>query len=398
MRLVRIAALAICAMATLPAYGQIATLQDFRGIELALPDGARFSLTVDAGGHRFVLRLEENRDLLEALHPGQRRRIPEDDRFLAGDIDGVPGSWARINRIDGQISGGFFDGEELWLIDRVGRLSLPAHRRAPARGLLVYRYSDLRIDGLIDHGPIGGGAPEPGADFGEFSSHLREVAAMAGTAALALPVTIVSDTQFTNRHGNSAASVVAGRINFVDGIYSREVGTGIELLHHEILTDNDVLTSTSALDLLIGETDGNTLVQAGFVQFMRSGNGSDIPFAGVAHLFTGRDLDGNTVGIAYLGVLCDTRSGYGLDQDLANETTSALIFAHELGHNFGAGHDDDTESCPSGTVPGIMNSSINGSQEFSDCSLDAMAGELAGASCLIETEVLESVFANGFEP
>ena len=156
MRLIRIALLAVCAITGLPADGQTARLADFRSVDLALPDlpDGAFSLTIDAHGRRLVLRLSEHRGLLDAMPAAQRSRIPRGDRFLAGDIEGIPGSWARINRIAGRISGGFFDGEELWLIDRAGQLSLPPDRRAPASALLLYRYSDLRLDGLIDHGAV----------------------------------------------------------------------------------------------------------------------------------------------------------------------------------------------------------------------------------------------------
>ena len=34
----------------------------------------------------------------------------------------------------------------------------------------------------------------------------------------------------------------------------------------------------------------------------------------VAHLFTGKELDGSVIGVAYLGVIC-TNNAYGLDQE-----------------------------------------------------------------------------------
>ena len=243
--------------------------------------------------------------------------------FLKGTLEGVPGSWVRLNRIDGRFSGGFFDGNELYLIDRATGFSGTRTRGLTAADTIVFRFGDLDFPTLIDHGGV---APEEraaaeieSAGYERFIEHLREVATLAGTPMLAMPVTVVSDVQFSSRHGSSTASVVAGRINFIDGIYSSQVGTGITLLHHEILADNDVLTATDAVDLLVGRFNGNTLVQPGFRQFMRTGAGSDIPFQGLAHLFTGRNLDGSTVGIAYVGVLCSRSAGYGVDQDLSSE-------------------------------------------------------------------------------
>jgi len=381
-------------------------LDDFESIDLALPDRARAATTViDAYGKRFELDLEANKDLLDMLPAAARARIGAADRFLRGSVIGMQGSWARLNRVDGRISGAFFDGTHLYLIDRPDGLQLPAGQRLPAGSTIVFRLADLRLDGAFDHGGVivgegASGAETPITDYASFSRHLREIVVLEGAAMLAMPVTVVTDVEFSDRHGGTTASVVAGRINLIDGIYADQLGTGIVLHHLEILTDNDVLISTDPGTLLSGERDENfNLVpggQPGFQQFMTDGSGWDIPFAGLAHLFTGKNLNGSTVGIAYLDVLCNSGFGFGVDQDLTSETTAMLVAAHELGHNFAAGHDDDPDACPGNDEFGIMNSSINGSQQFSGCSLDSMGPAVAEAGCLVETS--DAIFASSFEP
>ena len=129
---------------------------------------------------------------------------------------------------------------------------------------------------------------------------------------------------------------------------------------------------------------------------MTTGNGSGIEHPGLAHLMTGKDMDGSVIGIAYLGVLCSQNFGFGVNQNLNNGTTSMLVIAHEMGHNFGAPHDRQSGSvCENSNIAGIMNPSINGSQEFSTCSLDQMANDIASASCLVSAQ--EIVFVDGFE-
>lgn len=357
-------------------------------------------LDIQAFGRSFGMELSRNSGVLASLPSRQRSRIPAADLFLKGTLTGIPGSWVRLNRIDGRFSGGFFDGKELYLIDRVDGFSGTRAAATPQDRTIVFRFGDLDFPGLIDHGGIDPGddnKPDAdGADYRNFVEHLREVVTLQGTAMFAVPVTVVSDVQFTGRHGASTASVVAGRVNFIDGIYSSQVGTGIALLHHEILSDNDVLTATDARDLLVGRFNGNTLVQPGFRQFMRTGAGSSLPFEGLAHLFTGRNLDGSTVGIAYVGVLCSRSAGYGVDQDLTSDTTSALVFAHEVGHNFNAPHDGE-DACAAETFRGIMNPSINNSQQFSNCSLAQMAPEVAAANCLVEAIDSQAIFNDSFE-
>jgi len=366
-------------------------LKAFEVVELGAEAGAAPTrLQVQAFGRSFALKLRRNTSLLTALPNGQRSRIPADDLFLAGTLEGIPGSWVRLNRVDGQFSGGFFDGQELYLIDGAKGFSAAGDRGLTATETIVFRFGDLDFPALVDHGGI-----EPRAnsrtsqdptDYRDFVSHLREVANLQGTPMLAMPLTVVSDVQFTNRHGSNAASVVAGRINFIDGIYTSQLGTGITLWHHEILSSNGTLTATDAQELLVQ-----------FRTFMTSGAGSAIPFEGLAHLFTDQRPAGGTAGIAYLGVLCNSTFGYGVDEDLNSETTSALVFAHEVGHNFNAPHDGQ-DACADESFRGIMNPSINGSQQFSDCSLAEMTTEVGAASCLVETFDSQVVFDDGFEP
>ena len=348
-------------------------------------------LTLEGYGRAWRLELRPNRGLLDSLSPVARAQIRKNrSRFYMGHVAGAPGSWARVNRIAGRLTAMFFDGRTLYLVDRAGAFELPAGRRAEPGATVMFRYADLG-PGLFDHGavePTGPGRPSAtqANRFEGFIGHLREIARLSGAAEFAMPVTIVSDTQFSAAHDPDTADVVAGRMNFIDGIYASQLGTGIALLHHEILDDNGPLTATDSSALLND-----------FASFMRIGSGSEIPFGGLAHLFTGRGLDGDVVGIAFLGSLCSSFGGYGVNQNLNSGPTSALVVAHELGHNFGAGHDDNLDSCPAETPAGIMNSSINGSENFSQCSLDAMSNEVASAGCLIDNPGAEPIFTDGFE-
>jgi len=369
-----------------------ASLRAFEALDLSGANTrAPEAMQIRAFGRLFSLELTPNAELMAALPARRRERATDGDVFLKGSLSGRPGSWVRLNRIDGQFSGGFFDGRELYLIDSAAGLVRQQQRAAADDATIVFRFSDLELPIHIDEGAVAtpsGATADATADYGEFVTHLQEVAALEGDAMFAMPVTIVSDVEFSNRHGSNTASVVLGRINFIDGIYSNQLGVGIALWHHEILSSNGSLTATDSSELL-GQ----------FRTFMTGGDGSALPFKGLAHLLTGRNLDGGTVGIAYLNVLCSNSFGFGVDQNLSNDTTSALVLAHELGHNFAARHDNDEESCPAETIAGIMSSSINGSQKFSDCSLAAMGPALDdAAACLVETATGEAVFADGFEP
>ncbi|MEX0916073.1 MAG: M12 family metallo-peptidase, partial [Wenzhouxiangellaceae bacterium] len=344
---------------------------------------ASSSLRIRAFGREFALDVSGNSELLASMPEAQRNRIASNDLFLKGQVAGAPGSWVRLNRIAGRFSGGFFDGQELYLIDRAGGFTGTRERGVAGDQTIIFRFSDLDSSFVIDHGGVPASAAaelsKSGAAYQQFASHLQEIVSLEGAAMLAMPLTVVTDTQFGNVFGEISASVVAGRTNFIDGLYSSQLGIGIQLFHHEPLSSNGTLTATDASELL-----------SQFGNFMRDGDGSSIPFQGLGHLFTGRDLDGGTAGIAYLGVLCSRFSGYGVDQNIGGETISALVYAHEVGHNFNAPHDGQEGggqlgACSEETFAGIMSPTVTTSQqEFSPCSLEQMSAAAGGASRLVE--------------
>ncbi|NNF41784.1 MAG: hypothetical protein HKO59_17940 [Phycisphaerales bacterium] len=99
-----------------------------------------------------------------------------------------------------------------------------------------------------------------------------------------------------------------------------------------------------------------------------------------AHLFTGKDLDGNTIGIAYdTGRICTTGAYCLAQSDHAGGfACSTDITAHELGHLWGAGHC----ACPSFT----MNSTITCANAFSSVSIVDIITHRDTRDCLDETD------------
>ncbi len=96
----------------------------------------------------------------------------------------------------------------------------------------------------------------------------------------------------------------------------------------------------------------------------------------VAHLFTGKDLDGGVIGVAYLGVIC-TNNAYGLDQEFGNFNCRTDLIAHELGHNWSADH------CDCGNPQYTMNPSITCANQFSPSqTVGDITGFRSTRSCL----------------
>jgi hypothetical protein len=204
--------------------------------------------------------------------------------------------------------------------------------------------------------PLGANVPEAGAGdhVGYYSSAVAGEPGVCGTdeatmtidAAAVGPVVMYASTaegfgacvaevacdadfEFYQHWGSVAA--VENRINEVMNAiniqYQRDVG-----IAHLVTT---IVVRTSSNDPYT-TSDPSTLLS----QFRShwSENHSGIQ-RDVAHLFTGRDLTGSTIGIAWVGAICSSY-GYGLSQSSFSSNFASVtdLTAHEMGHNWGAGH------------------------------------------------------------
>ena len=351
-------------------------------------------LQINTTSTTISIELSTNQVLLNALTQPQRIALETAQQGIyVGQIDGVNDSWARLSRIDGKWSGGFFDGQQLWLLDQAEALqNVLQAQPATTTSNILYRLSDFSLDQVVDDGGI---LPPDTISHPLTGRDIINALDLLNTRGDSqdLLMTIVTDTQFNNALGSNTVATVMSRFNLADGIFSSQVGVGLRLDQLEMLSDNGPLTAIEASDLLNA-----------FRNFVNS-SANGVTRNGSNHLFTGRNIqstnpdNGNVstgvAGIAFLGVLCSTFA-YGVNENLNSNTTSALIFTHELGHNFNAPHDRQNGSaCVNSNIAGIMNPSINGSQQFSDCSLAQMAPEVAQASCLVDSN--ETFFVDGFE-
>ncbi|HET8783516.1 MAG TPA: M12 family metallo-peptidase [Pyrinomonadaceae bacterium] len=201
-----------------------------------------------------------------------------------------------------------------------------------------------------------------------------------------------ADGEYVAAFGGAAGanSRIIEIINLVDGVYQVEIGVGFQIAFQNAFDNSatDPYNATEASALL------NEFRTHWNANFPNSGGNT----RSLAHLFTGKNLDGSTVGIAFTGVTCRTQtSAYGLSQRFpftaGNPITSTtmVLTAHEIGHNFSASHTnvvtpqtpvDITAACQET----IMEASINNGGSFCPFSRSQITGHAnAFSSCLLES-------------
>jgi hypothetical protein len=343
--------------------------------------GASEHLSFEAYGRRFEVTVTPN----ERIRRGMPASLAGSTLPLQGTVDGLAGSWVRITRSASGLRGMVFDGHDMYAVEpasEVAPVSVEPMNGASGE-TVVYRLSDalmpvetMRCElAKPDSTPE---SPPTAADaLQQLTSELHTFQIQAQTAAATglkqLRIGVVGDFEFVSQFTTSTPEdAIVARMNIVDGIFSSQLGVKITLATPTLFrTATDPFTKTAASDLL------------GELRTYRSGSQAQRAL-GITHLMTGRNLDGSTVGIAYISGLCSAEFGASLSQSTFNSTTqSALIAAHEIGHNFGAPHDNESGSaCESTPATFLMAPQLNGSDKFSQCSLDQIAPVLAKATCL----------------
>ena len=344
--------------------------------KLSAPASAVLKFT--ALGRIFELQLESN-DRLFGNNAGELR-----SRGIAvyrGKVAGNAGSWVRLVMHDGEPRGLIWDGSEL--------LAIEAPDDSAAGAPVIFRLADTYfMPGTFSCG-VADGPTNGVAMYKSLIGELGIAISRAPGAVSQLDIGTIGDFEFTSGVAGDPATEIATRINSVDGIFSAQLGVQMVIQEMEVFTTSSdpFGSSTDPVDLLTE------------LGLYRAGNANQRA-QGLTHLFTGRDLDGSTVGFAYGDSLCLNQFGAGLTQGTNGALTDSLVAAHEIGHNFGAPHDGDPNGACDTEVPGfLMEPTINGSNQFSPCSITVMQPSIAAASCIFPLPTVDvTVALNGTPP
>ncbi len=259
-----------------------------------------------------------------------------------GQVAGQLGSVVAASVIEGRLEGSIRleDGTKLWfgsVSDRV-------------MGAPIDLYAVYNAEHALDHGGVCGGGLEP--PFPHPNANDRPEGNQEGRGAFIYTsrLGLDADVEYFNEFGSTILTQarMEAVINTVNVQYEDEVG-----ITHRIA---QVIIRTSAATQPYTSSNSGTLLD----QFREEWNNNVSSLRSHAHLFTGKNLDGSTIGLAYVGVVCDDNFAYGLSEAnfSSNFSTITDLVAHELGHNWDANH------CTCTSPPYTMNPFITSANTF----------------------------------
>ncbi len=299
-------------------------------VTLDVPDapGVLLTVVVPVFGEPFTLDLvphsarAANYQVLAQLDDGSYVEVePQPGRTLRGTVVEYEGSVVAASLLDDGLYARIIlaDEEEYWVEPIWPRFA----DAAPGQHIVYH------ADDVIPNGASCGaeGLTHPEADGGD-GYGLRDA---CGDGVLCVAeLACDADYQYFQDYGSVGA--VENRINNVINTMNVQYERDVEITH--VITTIIVRTSSGANPYSTNDPSGLLNQFRNHWQSNQGGIQRDL-----AELFTGRNLSGSVIGIAWLNAVC-TSYGYSVVQSdcCGSFACTTDLSAHELGHNWGGDH------------------------------------------------------------
>lgn len=191
-----------------------------------------------------------------------------------------------------------------------------------------------------------------------------------------------ADPEWYARYGANSNVEIASIINAAEAMYERQMGIRFSIVKQHVYTVASPYAATNPSRLLASFAQNpDNAVNLG-ISAATFNDDVDLK-----HLFTGKDLDGTTIGLSYVGAVCwASSSAYGLTQDI-NRDLNIRTFAHEVGHSLGASHDTTDPA-------GIMFPSLRLQTYFSQFSVNQINDQLSVVGKCVSEQRIAPNMAN----
>ncbi len=274
---------------------------------------------------------------------GIRTLPPSPNKTYRGQRAGAPGEEVRLTVGRGFLYGYLTRGEATYYIEPAWLLDpdLPT-------GLFVwYEAADVIAQNLT--GTCGTSHSLPPAP------QARRIA----SGCYALGMGLAADYALYEALGSVSATenFMLGVLNNVGTNYNDEFDNEIELK-----VNGAFISTCATCDPWPASTDASAVLSS----FTNWGNNGGFGFShSLATLWTERNFNGTTIGVAWPGGLCNADRYNACQSFAANAALLRVLQAHEIGHNFSAQHDADGDNT-------IMAPSVNTSTVWSAASQNAV--------------------------
>jgi len=336
--------------------------------------GDKSRITFTASDRQYTLLLQPG----TAVKPEQiEKAVLEDTHleklaFFSGTVSGDPTSWVRLTVADETITGHFKTEGVLYEITATsGTASEPG----------MVKFATASVEKMLNryslHSTIPGMGFEAGADtlrqppepdYDQMPTRTLFQAAN-NDVHTSIRIGLVIDSLFNEHHDQQGQAKALSIINTVDGIYQDQLGVAV-LLESLVFYDDPAEDPMRNVEGTIDDI----LTTFRDVRMNESGLSPDLT---MVHLLTGLKDPDNVIGLGWIGTACRL-DGYDVSVS-APFAFDGLLAAHEMAHNLGALHDNQT-SCP-GENHDIMWPTLSSQTHatFSACSKQAMVAGISAA-------------------
>eukprot|EP00929_Paragymnodinium_shiwhaense_P002450 TRINITY_DN10270_c0_g2_i1.p1 TRINITY_DN10270_c0_g2~~TRINITY_DN10270_c0_g2_i1.p1 ORF type:complete len:1288 (+),score=231.96 TRINITY_DN10270_c0_g2_i1:74-3937(+) len=337
----------------------------------------RLAKTLMVGGAKHVLRSGDGRDVREAAMP--------EACFYQGDVAGDVSGAAGVSACGATGMAGLVvaHGHALALEPVMGSGGRLLQAGDSANGAGRHRISKLSASLKEMHEDVANffhrARPLTTAEANDRGERL-----LNAKTTKYVEVVVVNDfRRYTAFGGNSGLDAMATHslsvINTVNTIYrTTPPANNAEFPHHitvvlvgqQTIVDEDPWEDTVVMSGT--ETDCSSLLDLFHAWGTQQQSAGQLVEHDNRVLLSGRDFDGSTIGLAGVSAMCDTSRSGSVNMcgpQNADIAGCAAVVAHEMGHNFGMGHDSSSNACPqSGFIMEAVGDS-EASTQFSECSI-----------------------------
>jgi hypothetical protein len=321
-----------------------------------------FSVPTPDGVFNLVLVPNDIRDTTyraeETIDGGLTRSVRKNpSHTFRGTVPGNQSIEARFTIRENVIEGLLITPQEWYFIEPVSNYT--AHI-GPSE-MIAYRASDIRLEAI-------GACSTSLVHRIDKSGEIIGPQLSAVSAISVADIATEADYEYVTALGgsNAANDAILEIMNQVDGIYTTQLSISLRVVfQHTWATERDPFSSTAPPDIL-------DEFRKYWTDHYRA-----VDFD-IAHMWTGKDMDDGTVGIAYQDVMCNSRPySFSLSKILSYTPGKYIIAAHEIGHNLGATHPDQASPPNRQCSNTIMNSHLGSSSAFCQYSKDEISTHLS---------------------